>query len=216
MAHIEIDRHTFFDITNTPRILRGVCVDRVTDLRLLYKLFWSEIQKLDPTIEIDFKDACHKSERVLNTATAIAELCGIPSDWFDLDLLAVLVHSSIDESGMPQRGYIAQIHFKIDSDPRPVSEETKEFLTFDQYYVELLTTLAQTEGSLQNAKKVLADPNLSQVEVEEYLATKAERIEKTEKDPNGAIDKIRKGKAKYKDLKAKADARKAQLTKESL
>lgn len=206
MAHIEIDRHTFYDVNMIPRILRGVCVGKVADLKLYYSLFWKEIQKIDPLLNIDFKVACDQP-KILNTAITITELCGIDSSWIDLDILGALVHSYIDEAGEPQKGLIAQIHFKAINDPKPSTIDSSESITFDQYYIELMATLATTEGSLIAAKATLDHSGITQAEIEGYLAVKAERLQKQQADPKNLGDKIRRGKAKYIDLKTKAEAR---------
>lgn len=195
MRHLEISRQSFIDVNGIPRIIKSVSADKTIDLRILYTLFWKEIGKIDPTFRINFFEACEKNYIISNIATEIVKLCGINPDWIDFALLGALVHSYEDENGN-HRGFLAESHFSFNNDPAPKNEPSEKDISFEKYYIKLLTTLATLQqNDYLKAKEIMETQPLS--EVEAYLTELGERKEKQEKDPENKLSKLQAAKKKW-------------------
>jgi hypothetical protein len=191
--HLEIRRSTFFDINNKPVIIKGCSINAITDLRILFDLFWSEISRVDPTLEISFIEAIEANERVFNVADSIIKLVKLDPNVLDIQLLEALVHSYVDGEGITHKGFISEMHFKEvqRNDIKP--EELQS--TWEDYYYQTLTNLAEKEGSLEKAEKLFQES--SQELIEGYLATHYQRLrDMAAKDPENKPAK----KERYRDM----------------
>lgn len=210
--HLEIRRHTYFDINDKPCFIYGVSIPKVKELEELFKLFWFEISKVDETLEIDFLSVIGINKRVFNLADAIINLCNLDADGIDLQLLAAMVHSYVDDSGIKHRGFIEEIFFKSQE-----QKEVKDSITWEQYYYQTLTNLANKEGGLDKALEVFN--NTPQEIIEGYLHTYYDQVQKQlEADPNNKDAKRERYKKMYDKAFGKngkhASKTIAELTKE--
>lgn len=109
------------------RSLRGCPIFNLGELETIVKQLWEALAEYPDVAIIDI---VHNSEEIRNLHTRALHLCGIESEWLDVDMVVQLLHQYSTEAGVQHYGLLIEQNLShlciLSADSQLLNEELEK------------------------------------------------------------------------------------------